>query len=138
MIPVIIQILHHFRQKFFFILCLKFIPLQIHIIICKIKRIHDIILVRAVEYRRSDIESQRFGRQGQMDLQYLTDIHTRRHAQRIQYDIQRPSVRQERHILHRQYTGNNTLITVASRHLISNGDLSLLRDIDAHRLIDSR
>ena len=73
-----------------------------------------------------------------MDLKHLPDIHTGRHAQRVQHDIQRASVRQERHILHREHAGNDTLVTMASCHLISDGDLSLLRDVDAHCLVHAR
>src|SRR5699024_5135691 len=34
--------------------------------------------------------------------------------------------------------GNHTLVSVTSGHLIAHGDLSLLSNIDAHRLIHSR
>ena len=73
-----------------------------------------------------------------MDLQHLPDIHTGRYAQRVQHDVQRPSVRQERHILHRQHPGYNTLVSVTSGHLVTHRDLSLLCDVDAHGFIDAR
>ena len=73
-----------------------------------------------------------------MDLQYLSDIHTGRYTQRIQHDIQRPSVWQERHILYRKHTGNDTLISVTSRHFISDRDLSLLCNVNAHCLVYTR
>ena len=70
-----------------------------------------------------------------MDLQHLSDIHTGRHAQGVQHDIQRTAVGQERHILHRKHAGHNTLVTVTAGHLIAHGDLSLLGDIDADSLV---
>src|SRR5699024_7954240 len=61
-----------------------------------------------------------------------------RHAQRVQHDIQRTSVRKERHILNRKHAGNDTLVTVTSGHLISDGDLSLLCNVNSYRLVHTR
>ena len=116
----------------------KLFPAQIHIVICQVKGIHNIILIRTVEYRRRNVESQCLRCKGQMDLQYLPDIHTGRHTQRVQYDIQRTPVRQERHILHRQHTGNNTLVSVTSCHLIPYRNLPLLCNINADSLVHTR
>ncbi len=57
---------------------------------------------------------------------------------RVQHDIQRASVGQERHILNRKHTGNNTLVSVTAGHLIAHGDLSLLGNVDAYRLVHAR
>ncbi len=119
-------------------LCLKFFPLQIHIIIRQIQSIHNIILIGAVKYGRRHIKAKGLCSQAQMNLQYLSNIHTGRHAERIQYNIQRTSVGQERHILYRKHTRYHTLVAVAACHLISYGNLSLLCDINANRLIHSR
>ena len=73
-----------------------------------------------------------------MDLQDLSDVHTGRYTQRVQHDIQRTSVWKEWHILNRKYTGNDTLVTVTTSHLITNGDFSLLCDVNTYRLIYSR
>ena len=73
-----------------------------------------------------------------MNLQDLSDIHSGRHTQRVQHDIKRTSVRKEWHIFYRKYTGNNTLVTVTSGHLITNGNLSLLCDIDTYGLVYTR
>ena len=116
-------------------LLFKFFPLQIDIIISQIQSVRNILLIRTVKDRRRHIKSQRLCRQGKVYLQYLPDIHSGRHAQRIEYNIQRPAVWQIRHILHWQHTGNHTLITVTACHLVAHGKLSLLRDINADRLI---
>ena len=73
-----------------------------------------------------------------MDLQDLTDVHSGRNAQRVQHDIQRTSVRQERHILHRKDAGYAALVSVTSGHLIADGDFSLLGNVDADRLVHAR
>ena len=73
-----------------------------------------------------------------MDLQDLSDIHSGRYTQRIQHDIKGTSVRKEWHILNWKYTGNDTLVTMTTSHLITNGDLSLLCNINTYCLIYSR
>ena len=68
-----------------------------------------------------------------MNFKHLTDVHSGRNAQGVQHDLQRRTVGQERHILLGQYAGNNTLVAVTACHLVADGDLSLLRDVDAHQ-----
>ena len=92
-IPVFIQILHNFRIQNILIFRTEFFKIFcIHIIVGQLQGILNIILVGAVKYRRGNIESQRLGCQTQMDLQNLSDVHTGRHAQRVQHDIQRTAV----------------------------------------------
>ena len=116
-------------------LCFKFLPGQVHIIVRQIQGVHNINFVRAVKYRRCHVKAQGLSGKGQVDFQYLSDIHTGRHAQGIQNDVQRTSVRQIRHIFHRKHTGNNTLVAVSSCHLITDGNLSLLCYINAYGLV---
>ena len=73
-----------------------------------------------------------------MNLEDLTDVHTGRHTQRVQHDVKRAAIRKERHILYRKYTGNDTLVTVTTCHLITDGDLSLLCNVNADCLIHAR
>ena len=70
-----------------------------------------------------------------MNLQHLPDIHTGRHAQRVQHNIQRPAVRKKRHILYRKHTGNHTLVSMTSCHLITHRNFSLLGNINADCLV---
>ena len=98
----------------------------------------DIFLRCAVEYGRHDLPAQLLGGNTEMNLQHLTDVHSGRYAQRIQDDVERGTVRQERHILRRQNAGHNTLVAVTTCHLIADGDFSLLCDIDADNFVDSR
>src|SRR5260221_106263 len=72
-----------------------------------------------------------------MSLQYLANIHTARHAKRIQNYVNCSAVGQKRHLLHGNDARNDTFIAVAAGHFIALGDLSLLRDADSHELVDA-
>src|SRR6266568_4125492 len=74
----------------------------------------------------------------QVRFQNLNDVHTRRHAERVQNDFHRRSVFEVRHILFRQNARDDTLVTVASGHLVTDGKLALHRDIDLDQLDDAR
>ena len=137
-ISVFVEIIQYLRQKLIAVLLLKFFPFQIDIIICQIQSVHNIILVRTVENRGGNVKAKCLCSKAQVNLKYLSNIHTGRHAQRVQHDIQRTSVRKKRHILHRKHAGNNTLVSVTACHLVADGDLSLLRNIDAHCLVYTR
>src|ERR1700733_5960294 len=70
-------------------------------------------------------------------LQDLTDVHTRRHAERVQDDLDRGSVGEIRHIFLRKNPGDDTLVTVASGHLVADRELALHRNVDLHHLDDA-
>ncbi len=70
-----------------------------------------------------------------MNFQYLPNIHTGRHAQGVQHNIQRPAVGQERHIFHWEHTGNHTLVPMAACHFVPYGNLTFLGNVNAHGLI---
>ena len=73
-----------------------------------------------------------------MSFQNLSDIHTGRYAQRIQYDLNRLSAWQKRHIFTRHDAGNYTLITMAACHLIAFRNLTFLRDMHTNLFIYTR
>ena len=160
-LSIVRQILHYLRKKFFSVKAFKgfalplsavsscgktiFLPVccfrciegQIYIIICQIQSIHNVVLVCTAEYRSCHIKAKCLCSKGKVNLQYLSNVHTGRHTQRIQYNIQRTSVGQIRHIFHRKYTGNDTLVSVTASHLVTYGNLSLLRNINTNRHIYS-
>ena len=70
-----------------------------------------------------------------MDLQHLSYIHTGGDAQGVEHDVQRRAVGHVGHILAREYAGDDALVAVAAGHLVADGDLALLRDIDPDDLI---
>ena len=92
----------------------------------------DVLLVGAVEDGGGHLPAQGLGRVAQVDLQHLADVHTGRHAQRVQHDVQGGAVGQEGHILLGQDAGHDALVAVAAGHLVAHGDLALLGDVDTH------
>ena len=73
-----------------------------------------------------------------MGLEDLTNVHSRRHAERVEHNVNRPSIGKERHILLGHDAGDDTLVAVASRHLVADRDLALLGEVDLHELNDAR
>ncbi len=60
----------------------------------------------------------------------LTDVHTRRHTQRVQTEVNRRTIGQERHVFHRNNARDHTLVPVTTGHLIARLKLTLHRDKD--------
>ena len=73
-----------------------------------------------------------------MDFKHLTDVHTRRHAHRVQKNLERTAVFSERHVFDRNNLGNATLVTVTTCHLVTDGEATLLRDVDLDALQNAR
>jgi len=69
-----------------------------------------------------------------MRLEHLSDVHTREDTKRIEDDIYRIALFIKRHILDRNDTRDDTLVSVASRHLVTDLDLASLRDVDFYLL----
>ena len=97
----------------------------------------DVLERCAVEYRRLDLPAELLRREAEVYLEHLTDVHSGRYAQRVQNDVERTAVLEERHVLLRQDARNDTLVAVAARHLIADRDLALLRDINADDHVDT-
>ena len=72
-----------------------------------------------------------------MRLEDLTDVHTRRHAERIEDDLDRRSIGEVRHILFRQNARDDALVTVAAGHLVADRQLALHGDVDLDHLDDA-
>src|SRR3954466_11910785 len=73
----------------------------------------------------------------EVGLEDLADVHARRHAQRIQDDVDGPAVRKERHVLLRQDLGHDALVAVAAGHLVADADLALGGNADADEPVDA-
>ena len=69
-----------------------------------------------------------------MHFQHLTDVHTRRHAQRVQYDVNGCTVGHVRHVFHWSDLGDHTLVTVATGHLVTGLQAALDRNVDLDHL----
>ena len=66
-------------------------------------------------------------------LQDLADVHSARNAERVENDVDRGAVGKERHVLHGKNLGDDSLVAVASRHLVADHQLSLLGGVDLNR-----
>src|SRR5690606_18271617 len=67
-------------------------------------------------------------------LKDLPDVHTGRHAQRVEHDVDGRTVLEERHILDGHDHRHDTLVAVAASHLVTGLDLPLHRDEDLDHL----
>ena len=90
---------------------------------------------RAVEYGGCDLPAELLTYERKVYFEYLTDVHTRGNAQRVKNDLERRTVCHERHIRFGKYSRNDALVTVTSRHLIADGNLSLLRDVNSYKFV---
>src|ERR1017187_1769857 len=97
-------------------------------------RLLDFALGRTVEDGSRVMQAQRLGRPPKVGLQDLTDVHTAGHAQRIEHDFHRCSIREIRHVLLGQNPRDHTLVSVAARHLVAHAQLALHGDVDLHQL----
>src|SRR5262245_5566129 len=72
-----------------------------------------------------------------MRFQHLAEIHPARHTHRVEDDVDRGAVLKERHVFHGEDLGDDALVAVPAGELVTVGDLPLLRDVDAHQLVDT-
>ena len=73
-----------------------------------------------------------------MQLEDLAEVHSTRHTVRVEDDVHRRPVLEERHVLDRQDLGDDALVAVAAGQLVTVGDLALVGDVDADELVDTR
>ncbi len=102
------------------------------------QRVLDVRVRRAVEDRRDRPPAERRRRPAEVRLQHLADVHARRHADRVEHDLDVATVVQVRHVLDRHDPGHHALVAVAAGHLVALGDLALLGDRDAHHHVHVR
>ena len=85
-----------------------------------------------------DTLADTFCRPTQVNFQNLTDVHTGRYAQRVQYDVHRTTVRHVRHVFHRQNARYHTFVTVATRHFVTGLQTAFDGDKDFHHFLYAR
>ena len=76
--------------------------------------------------------------QPEVGLEHLADVHPARHAERVEHDVDRGAVLEERHVLDREDLGDDALVAVPTGQLVALGDLALLGDVDPDQLVDAR
>ena len=92
-------------------------------------------LLSTVEYGGHYLDTKLLTSDTKMHFKHLTDVHTGRNAERVKNYIKRSTVSKEGHILGRKNPRNDTLVTVAARHLVTDGDLSLLSNVNVNYLV---
>ena len=74
----------------------------------------------------------------QVRLEDLPDVHARRHAQRVEHDVDRGAVFEVRHVFTRNDAGDHALVAVTAGHLVARLDLALGGDEDLDHLHHAR
>ena len=72
------------------------------------------------------MEAEIAARKAEIRLEELPEVHSGRHAERVQDDVHRPAVRQERHVAARQDARDDALVSVAAGHLVADREVVLL------------
>ena len=102
------------------------------------KLFSDFFFRGSVETGGNGVIAEFFRRPAQVSFQYLTDIHTRSHAERIKNNVHRRAVFQVWHIFQRQYFGNNAFVAVPAGQFVANGNFSQFGDFNMDLLDYSR
>ena len=104
----------------------------------------DLVLVGAVEDGRRGLDRPSavlvallLERPAKVRLEDLADVHSARHAERIEDDVDRSPIGQEGHVLLGQDLGDDALVAVAAGHLVADADLALGSDADADQPVDA-
>jgi hypothetical protein len=71
-------------------------------------------------------------------LEDLPDVHAARDAERVEHDVDRPAVLEERHVLLGHDLRDHTLVPVTAGELVALRDLALLGDVHPHELVHAR
>src|SRR3990170_6200555 len=73
-----------------------------------------------------------------MRLEDLPDVHAARDAERVEDQVDRSTVLEERHVLDRDDLRDHALVAMAARHLVAFGRLPFLGYRDPHHLLHTR
>src|SRR6056297_846123 len=89
---------------------------------------------RPVEHRRDGLKAHLGTGPTEVSFQDLADVHSRGNAQRVEHDLNRRPVGQERHVFDRQNLGDHTLVAATSGHLVADADATFRGDVDLDHL----
>ena len=98
----------------------------------------EVFRVHFVFYHLADRMTKALRCPTEMGLEDLTNVHARRHAERVQHDVDRRTVGEIRHVLLGENPRDDTLISVTAGHLVTDAELALNGDVDLHHLKHAR
>ena len=73
-----------------------------------------------------------------MHFQNLTDVHTRRYTQWVQYDVYGTAICQVRHVFYWQDARNHTFVTMSTRHFVTRLQAAFDGDKHFHHFLNAR
>jgi hypothetical protein len=98
----------------------------------------DLRVAELVVQHVLELPAEREATPTEVGLEDLTDVHAARNAERVEHDVDRPAVLRVRHVLFGHDARDDTLVAVASGHLVADLELALDGDVDLHHLDDAR
>ena len=96
---------------------------------CLVSILAEFVKACTVENRSAELHAELLACPSENCLVNLSEVHSGRHTERVEDNVHRSSVLEERHILLPDNLGHDTLVSVASGHLVTDSDLPLLGDI---------
>src|SRR6478736_1493897 len=96
----------------------------------------DVVPPRDVTLGELDVPAL-LGHPAEVRLEDLADVHAAGHTERVEDDVDRGPVREERHVLDGQDLGDDALVAVTAGELVAVRDLAALRDVHADQLVDA-
>ena len=104
---------------------------------CLVGPLGEVVELGTVEDRSGKLDTELLTGSTEDGFEDLTEVHTRGHTHRVEHQVYRTSVLEERHILGTYDLGNDTLVTVTTSELVAHLNLTLLGDIDLGHLQDA-
>ena len=100
---------------------IKVFLLTAALVVNRVQELTDLcdLLVALVLEHFSNSPAQTESSPAQVNFKNLTDVHSGRHAQRVQNNVNRSAVGHERHIFDTSDAGNHTLVAVTTGHLVT-------------------
>ena len=103
-----------------------------------ISPLSEVVKLSTIKDRSSEFNAQTLAGSTEDSLENLTEVHTRRYTQRVQYQVYRTTILKEWHIFLTYHLRYDTLVTVTTSQLITDTDLTLLGHIHLSHLQDAR
>ena len=85
-----------------------------------------------------DTPADALGGPAEVNFEHLTDVHTRRHAQRVQDDVGGTTVGHVRHVFDRADLRDHALVAVAAGHLVAGLQTTTFGNVHLDHLQDAR